>query len=647
MRKNAKQEYNLISVSHFFPPRVGGLENMAFTLLSELSKKKISCLAVFGSNKTYKQKEKFFHKRSFQPLSIFNNTYPIFGIPFFIYIIQTLKNNPSAKVIIHSRHLTSSLLTSIACTILSRPYTVIEHNAGKIYMDSSWKTKLVNWLDKNIFITVLLNAQDIVAVSKTGKSWIRKNFGIEKDRISVIYNSHNLEGVDVDIAEKKNIVVWAGKLIKVKNPKVVLKAYKKIAKKHPDWLFMIIGEGNLRKALGETKIKNIRIVDQMLKQDELFKLLKESKIYINSSFSEGLSISNLEAIVHGNIPVLSSAPSNMEIAKIIDTKEFIFRRNSSKQLAKILEKAILKSSKQKNIESFVEKCKESFSLEKMVSNYYQMLLPKHHNNDNLKKLSIVIPVYNEESTILKILEKLVKLKLPKNIIKELIIVNDASKDKSLVLINEFVKETYSKTEIKVLENRRNRGKSQTVKKGVLASTGDLVVTQDADLEYDPRDLVKFVKIFLSDPNLDVIYGNRFNSKNTFSNSIHNLGNRFVTYTSNLFTRNKGFAPKDMETCYKMVRGDLMRNIFKTLESVSNFGLEPELTAKLARYRNVNGKHLKFKNVDIRYKPRSIKEGKKMRWWRHGSEAILEIIYFNTEPYTVEEMYKGKSIKRKF
>ena len=283
----------------------------------------------------------------------------------------------------------------------------------------------------------------------------------------------------------------------------------------------------------------------------------------------------------------------------------------------------------------------------MIEMYYQMLLPEHYRNEDLNTISIVMPMYNEERTISKIIKKVVRLKFPNGIKKEIVIVNDASKDKSMSFVNRAVKEKYKDTKFVVLENSKNKGKSQTVKKGILSSTGQLVVVQDADLEYDPQDLVKFTEIFLSNPHLDVIYGNRFNKKNEFNSPVHSLGNRFVTLSSNFFTRPKGFAPNDMETCYKMVRGNIMRALFDTLESTSNFGLEPELTAKLAKYRKFNGKRLNFKQVDIYYKPRSILEGKKMRWFKHGFEALLEILYFNTSSFVVEEGYRGRSVKRKF
>jgi len=645
--KDNKNKYDLISISHYFPPRVGGLENMAFTLLKELSKRDIKCLALFGSDNKYEKEEDGFTKISFHPVNLFENTYPIFGICFFFKTMRLIQDNPDARIIIHSRHFTSSLITHFICDLLSHPYTVIEHNAGKIYMKSKFATKVINWLDQHIFGYVLSGAQEIIAVSKTGKRWISRNFNIDRERISVIYNSFDLDTTPVNVEEKENIIVWASKWIKVKNPQIVLKAYIEIAHKYPNWLFMLIGSGSALNYEHLDLPKNIRVVEQFLEHKDLLSLLEKSKIYINSSFSEGLALANLEATAMGNIPVMSDAPSNKELAKKIGTKEYIFKRNNIRNLVKTLEKAISRSEDREYLMEIAKKTEETFSKERMVDEYYKKLLPNHSRNEKLEKISIIIPVYNEEKTVFQIIEKVKKLKFPKKIKKEIIIVNDASTDKSMTFISKAIKSPPEDTEFVVLENKKNKGKSQTVKKGVLISTGDLVVVQDADLEYDPRDLVKFVKIFLSNPHLDVIYGNRFNKANEFNNLVHRLGNRFVTFMSNLLTRPKGFAPKDMETCYKMVRGETMRAIFKSLESISNFGLEPEVTAKLARYRKVGGERLNFKNVDIYYKPRNFAQGKKMKWFKHGFEAFFEILYFNNSEFTVEEYHNNRKIERRF
>ena len=642
-----KEEYDLISISHFFPPRVGGLENMAYNLLNGLSKKGIRCLALFGDSKYSTKREANLVKKSFKVFTLFNNTYPLFGIIFFFKLYNLLLRNPNSKVVIHSRHLTSSILASIVCGLLKHPYTVIEHNGGPVYFNSQLITRFANWVDRNIFGLVLHHAEDILAVSNTSKIWISNNFGIPRERVGVIYNSFNTTFNISDIKKKENLVVFASKWIKVKDPQTTLDAYIQIAKEFPNWQFLIIGEGKELKYNKKKLPTNIKIQKKLLNQKSLFEILNKSKIYVNSSLSEGLALGIIEAVSLGNIPVLSNAPSNVEVAKILNSKELIFQKGNSLDLVETLKKAIYKSSNLEYVQSLIERNKEYFSTEKMVETYYKRLLPRHYETAQMNTLSIVIPMYNEQSTIEKLLEKISTIKLPNEIQKEILIVDDCSKDNSREIVELFTERDECNNRYILLKNNRNKGKSQTVKKGILSSTGQLVVVQDADLEYDPNDLVSFVKEFLLNHNTDVIYGNRFNSKNKFSNSIHSSGNRFITFLSNIFTGPRGFAPKDMETCYKMVRGDIMRSIFKGLESTSNFGLEPELTAKLARYRKPNGKKLNFKQIDIYYNPRTVSQGKKMRWFKHGFEALLEILYFNSTQFTVEEVHNGKKIKRKF
>lgn len=646
IQNKRKEQYDLISISHFFPPKTGGLENMAYNLLAGLSEEDIRCLALYGSKKEVIKSNRHFNEESFKTVNIFNDTYPIFGLDFFFRLIDLLKHNPNSKVVIHSRHLTSSILTSIACSILKHPYTVIEHNGGPVFFNSRLVTDIANWVDSHIFGLVLQYAEDILAVSKTSKEWIHTNFKISKERIGIIYNSFNTEFDIKDINRKENTVVFASKWINVKDPQTTLDAYIKIAEEFPNWKFIIIGEGRSLK-YSKNIPSNIQIKKGLITQKKLFELLTKSKIYINSSLSEGLALGIIEAVSLGNIPVLSDAPSNIEIADILGTRSLTFKRGKVFDLSNNIRDAIYRSENKEYVKELIKKNSEYFSTQNMVETYYKRLLPRHYEISQMKTLSIVIPVYNEERTIQRILQKVSSIKLSNDIQKEIIIIDDASKDDSRKLIEEYIKEDKYNNKYILLNNYRNRGKSQSVKKGVLSSTGELVVIQDADLEYSPNDLVIFVKEFVSEHSLDVIYGNRFNKNNTFTNGIHRLGNRLVTMMSNLFTSPRGFAPRDMETCYKMVRGDIMRSIFKTLESKSNFGLEPEITAKLSRYRKPNGKRLNFKQIDISYNARDVSQGKKMNWLRSGFEALLEILYFNSSHFTVEEVYFGKKIKRRF
>jgi glycosyltransferase involved in cell wall biosynthesis len=242
----------------------------------------------------------------------------------------------------------------------------------------------------------------------------------------------------------------------------------------------------------------------------------------------------------------------------------------------------------------------------------------------MPKLSIVIPAYNETQTLEKIVFKVVDVKLPDDFEKEIIIVNDCSKDNTLELAEKL---STIHSNIKVLTNHKNIGKSQTVRKGVLASTGDWVVIQDADLEYEPEDFATILE-FVIKHNCDVGYGNRFGLNNGVIYWKNFCGNIFLSTISNLFTiwHNRVFIP-DMEVCYKLIRGDVAREIAETITSTSNFGIEPEITAKLSKYRN-KCDFLKFVIVPIRYYPRSVLQGKKMKAFQDGFKALVEIIKFN-------------------
>ncbi len=239
-------------------------------------------------------------------------------------------------------------------------------------------------------------------------------------------------------------------------------------------------------------------------------------------------------------------------------------------------------------------------------------------------LSIVIPAYNEESTLEKIVSKTLSVEFPFGFSSELIIVDDASCDKT----RQIAKRLSDKYDnVTYLCNRQNLGKSRTVKKGLQSTRGSVVVVQDADLEYDPRELNKMLNLFIRN-NLDIVYGNRFGKKNKVIYWQNYLGNRFLSFVSNVFTypRLRRWIP-DMEVCYKMVGGDVMRHIAKDLRSTSSFGLEPEITAKLSRYKKAGGR-LKLGVVPISYKARTIEEGKKISATKDGVKAFKEIVLFN-------------------
>src|SRR5690606_2854949 len=240
------------------------------------------------------------------------------------------------------------------------------------------------------------------------------------------------------------------------------------------------------------------------------------------------------------------------------------------------------------------------------------------------RISIIIPVYNEEKTLEELVKKVLSFKLPQEFQKEIVIVNDGSKDKSWEIMQKLEKEN---PEIKAISNEKNIGKTQTVRNGILETTGDFVVIQDADLEYIPSEISDLLDLAL-EKDLDVVYGNRFGKKNDVIYWQNYFGNKLLSFISNIFTypRIKTWIP-DMEVCYKLIKGNIVREIAQTIESKSNFGFEPEITAKLSKYKR-DGKHLAFGIVPISYYPRTIADGKKMKAVKDGIRALGEIVKFN-------------------
>jgi len=234
----------------------------------------------------------------------------------------------------------------------------------------------------------------------------------------------------------------------------------------------------------------------------------------------------------------------------------------------------------------------------------------------MKVLSIVIPVYNEEKTILEVLEKLKIIRLIDGIEKEIVIVNDCSSDNSEKLILDF-KYQNEKIHIKYLKNEINRGKGYSLNKGFKNATGDFVVVQDADLEYDPQEFNRLLKPMLNGF-ADVVYGSRFKGSNPHRALFfwHTIGNNFLTFLSNMFSN---LNITDMETCYKMFK----KEIIQSIEIKENrFGIEPEITAKISKIKGI-----RIYEVGISYYGRTYEEGKKIGW-RDGIRAIYCIIKYN-------------------
>jgi glycosyltransferase involved in cell wall biosynthesis len=231
------------------------------------------------------------------------------------------------------------------------------------------------------------------------------------------------------------------------------------------------------------------------------------------------------------------------------------------------------------------------------------------------KLSIVIPVYNEELFITKILDKVLNVKLIDNIKKELIIVNDCSSDNSEAIIQKYIQE-HPEEDVNYYKHEKNQGKGAALHTGISKSTGDYLIIQDADLEYDPEEYnLLFEPVLKGDA--DVVYGSRMLS--THPHRIlffwHTIGNKFLTFLSNMFNN---LNLTDMETCYKLFRTEIIQGL-KLKEK--RFGFEPEVTAKISKIKNV-----RIYEVGISYYGRTYDEGKKINW-NDGCHAIYCIFKY--------------------
>jgi glycosyltransferase involved in cell wall biosynthesis len=233
----------------------------------------------------------------------------------------------------------------------------------------------------------------------------------------------------------------------------------------------------------------------------------------------------------------------------------------------------------------------------------------------INKLSIIIPAYNEERTIHLILDKVKDVQLINNIQKEIIIVNDCSGDNTEGAIRLY-QETNPGVNIQYFKHQVNQGKGAALHTGIAKATGDYLIIQDADLEYDPNEYNDLLKPVVNGF-ADVVYGSRFMGSNPHRILFfwHTIGNRWLTFASNIFSN---MNLTDMETCYKLFNTKMIQGITLTEK---RFGFEPEVTIKLSRIP-----HIRIYEVGISYYGRTYYEGKKIGW-KDGVRAIYCILKY--------------------
>ncbi len=400
-----KNMTDIISISHFFYPRVGGLEKMAYLVLKHLSEKGYSCISIFSNKANSTYRSEGFLWKSFSTYNLMGGTYPVFGLRFAFYVFRIIRKNPNAAILIYDRHLSSSVLASIICRILRRDYILVSQTTYSGY----FKNRIFSWiaeaLDRVVFSSVVKNAKTVVCVSASNRNYMLNKFyktqsnTFKKDvleKFKVIFNTYNNSvKKHTPAIKREKIAVFASKLIEVKDPDTTAIAFLSLAKEFPEWKFVFIGEGKTILNEIEELPANLEYIPRLLDQASLHELLSRSAIYVNSSIQEGLSLGVIEAAILGNELVLSDAPSNLEILELARAKNNSFSRTDFMSLSNKLSEKIreLESVNMIKEDTWRDEFLELCSQEEVLASYEHIIKAalankQFRNRLNLRKQSL-------------------------------------------------------------------------------------------------------------------------------------------------------------------------------------------------------------------------------------------------------------------
>jgi glycosyltransferase involved in cell wall biosynthesis len=252
----------------------------------------------------------------------------------------------------------------------------------------------------------------------------------------------------------------------------------------------------------------------------------------------------------------------------------------------------------------------------MIEYIYALFIQPNNPVLTAYRLSVIMPAYNEEATIYNALQAVSRVALPAEGRMEIIVINDCSTDRTELEIKRF-QQDHLAADIQYVAHPVNQGKGAALHSGIGKASGDYIIVQDADLEYDPNEFTWLLAPILSG-RADVVYGSRFmgDRPHRVLFFLHTIGNKFLTFLSNLFTN---INLTDMETCYKLFRADMLKSI--QLKE-KRFGFEPEVTAKISKIKGI-----RIYEVGISYYGRTYAEGKKINW-KDGFRAIWCIMKYN-------------------